>query len=170
MNPENVLCEKVLTTLRRIIRANDLQSRNLVRHYGLTGPQLILLKELGDAQEHSVGYLAKKANLSNATVTDILDRLEKRELITRMRSKHDRRKVLVKLTQKGFEVIQSVPSLAQERFRHEFEKLQDWEQSLILSSLQRIAAMMESKKIHENSILLDENGSESSPNKKIEIL
>ncbi len=40
------LSDSVLSTLRQIIRAIDLQSRQLAKKYGLTGPQLIILKEI----------------------------------------------------------------------------------------------------------------------------
>lgn len=136
-------CEEVLSTLRRIIRAIDLHSRQLALRYGLTGPQLILLQELARLREVSVGSLAKKVSLSNGTVTDILDRLEKRGFVTRSRSEADKRRVYAHITERGQQVLQESPPLLHENFSADFERLQDWEQSLILSSLQRVAGMME---------------------------
>ena len=94
MEADQDICRQVLTTLRRIIRGIDLHSRALARDYGLTGPQLILLEELSRSKEVSVGDLAKSVNLSHATVTDVLVRLEKRDLIQRTRSNSDKRKVI----------------------------------------------------------------------------
>lgn len=146
--------DQVLVVLRRIIRAIDIHSRDLVRNYGLTGPQLILLKELTEFRKRTVGDLAKTVSLSNATVTDILDRLEKRGLIQRSRSDTDRRRVLVSITEEGEKLLQNVPSLLQERFIAQFEKLEIWEQTLILSSLQRIASMMEVKDLDASPVLI----------------
>ncbi|RJP32569.1 MAG: MarR family transcriptional regulator [Candidatus Omnitrophota bacterium] len=145
MPANSKLCDQVLLSLRRITRAIDVYSKSLVRSYGLTGPQLIILKELAGLPEMSVGDLAKNISLSNATVTDILDRLEKRELVKRTRCNMDRRKVMVKVTDSGRELLFKTPSLLQERFEVKFAELQEWEQTLILSSLQRIAAMMDTK-------------------------
>ena len=148
------ISEEVLVALRRIIRAIDLYSKELVRNYSLTGPQLLLLREIVYLRDTTVGGLAKRANLSSATVTGILDRLEKRGLVERTRSDHDRRKVVVRATAEGIDLYQKAPSMLQERFVSEFAKLHDWEQTLILSSLQHIATMMEAKDIEASPFLV----------------
>ena len=133
---------QVLVTLRQIIRAIDLRSKKLERESGLTGPQLLIMQAIGEAQTISPGTLAKSVSLSQATVTTILDRLEKRYLVLRMRSSDDKRKVAVSLTQEGEELLRQAPNLMQEDFIKAFEELKEWEQTQILSSLQRVAAMM----------------------------
>ena len=67
------------------------------------------------------------------------------EYIKRKRSDSDRRKVIIELTESGLKKLNNNPSLLQEHFIQEFDKLQDWEQTLILSSMQRIASMMRAK-------------------------
>jgi len=44
------------------------------------------------------------------------------------------------------------PSLLNEDFNQKFNKLEDWEQTLILSSIQRIASMMEAEKLAKKDI------------------
>ncbi|HSL18147.1 MAG TPA: MarR family transcriptional regulator, partial [Methylomirabilota bacterium] len=68
-DPQTSTVRQVLAALRRIIRAIDLHSRSLVQRYGLTGPQLVVLKELIDRPPQSVSALAGAVNLSQATVT-----------------------------------------------------------------------------------------------------
>jgi DNA-binding MarR family transcriptional regulator len=145
--------ELVVVALRRIIRAIDLRSRFLVTQYGLTGPQLTLLTELSSHDGASVGRLARSVHLSQATVTGILDRLAKRELVRRQRSEEDKRRVHVWLTDAGRQLLQDAPSLLQEEFTNEFSRLEDWEQSQILSALQRIVSMLEAKHIDATPIL-----------------
>jgi DNA-binding MarR family transcriptional regulator len=156
---ENVqgVSSQVLSILRRITRAIDVNSKNLVRTYGLTGPQLVLLHELREGQKITVGDLAKKVNLSNATVTDILDRMENKGLVQRIRNDTDRRRVMVSITDKGLLLAQDAPFILQKNFYLEFEKLQDWEQTLILSSLQRIAAMLEQSALECSPLQTSEN-------------
>jgi DNA-binding MarR family transcriptional regulator len=139
----------VLKILRKIIRAVDLQSKQLVKEYGLTGPQIIILKEIYAKEGITVSEIAANINLSQSTVTNILDRLEKRGLITRRRSDTDKRRVIVKIEDAGMEMIKNDPSLLQEHFIQRFRKLQDWEQSAILSSLQRVASMMDATEIED---------------------
>jgi len=147
------ITEMVVLALRRIIRAIDLRSRYLVMRYGLTGPQLTLLKQLSANGGCCVSELTKAIHLSQATATGILDRLEKRRLVRRERSDQDKRRVLVWLTQAGEGLLADAPPLLQEEFTAEFSKLEDWEQAQILSSLQRVVSMMEAKGIEATPIL-----------------
>lgn len=135
--------EEVLAALRRIIRAIDLQSRQLMQRSGLTGPQLLTLQAIRRNGPLNVGELARLVTLSQGTVTTILDRLERKELVTRSRSTTDKRRVVVALSPAGEEALASAPTLLQEHFIHAFTELSDWEQNLILSSLQRVAGMMD---------------------------
>lgn len=145
--------DQVIAALRRISRAIDLHSRVLVQHYGLTAPQLATLRAVAGRQPVTPSRLAKAIHLSLATVTGILDRLARRGLVARSRDGHDRRSVVVQLTGAGAQLIESAPSLLQERFRGELRKLQEWERTQLLASLQRIAAMMDAEEIEAVPVL-----------------
>lgn len=143
----------VMAALRRIIRAIDLHSRSLVRRHGLTGPQLLVLKEVVDAAPRTVSGLAQAVHLSQATVTGILDRLQLKDLVRRTRSSEDKRKVLVTAMPAAEAVLAGAPPLLQEHFTDAFGRLADWEQTQILSSLQRVVALMEAGDVEAGPIL-----------------
>lgn len=145
--------EQVLITLRRIIRAADLHSKQLVKTAGLTAPQLLLLQAIRERGDVTIGELSKGINLSQATVTTILDRLEKRKLVYRVRSQQDKRKVNAYLTQQGNSMLDSAPTPLQAHFIRRFHELPDWEQNMILSSLQRVAHMMDAEHIDASPFL-----------------
>ena len=134
--------DQVLVALRRIIRSIDIHSRTLVKYYGLTGPQLVVLQELSKHDEITPGHLAEAVSLSQATVTGILERLNKRDLIARRRSESDRRKVLVSITLEAVHMLDTGPPIMQHSFVEAFKGLQGWEQTMILSALQRLVALM----------------------------
>ena len=138
----NDRCDEVLVALRRLIRAVGLHSRQLERTHGLTAPQALVLNAVAAKGQGSVGDVAAQVSLSQATVTDILNRLERRGLLTRVRSDRDRRRVLVRPTHEGIEIMESSPPLLQEAFVERFSALEDWEQTQLLASLQRVAALM----------------------------
>lgn len=145
--------DEVLVALRRVMRAVDLHSRHLVRSHGLTAPQALILKEIVSSGEIAVGEVAQRVSLSQATVTDILNRLEKRALVTRARSETDRRRVLVRPTPEANKTIERAPPLLQEHFEARFAELAEWEQTLLLASLQRIAALMDAESIDAAPVL-----------------
>jgi DNA-binding MarR family transcriptional regulator len=134
---------EIVVALRRIIRAVDLHSRQLMDEHGLTGPQLAALRELARGGPTAPAGLAERLHLSRATVSGILSRLEARLLASRRPTPSDGRSVLISLTPEGAALAQRAPSLLQERFRRELARLEEWEQLALLSALRRIATMMD---------------------------
>ncbi len=145
--------EELLVSLRKVIRAIDLYSRKLNKETGLTSPQVIVLQEIASNDGIMVKDIAQHINLSSATVTSILDRLEKRQLVVRERSIVDKRKVGLHLTEQGKMILEDAPKPLQEHFITRFEKLEDWEQTQMLSTMQRIAQMMDAEEIDASPML-----------------
>lgn len=133
----------VLSALRRLIRATDLDSKRLARQTHLSTSQLLVLELLADDAQATVGSIAERVGLAQATVTSMLDRLEERDLVERRRSDADRRQVKVMLTPDGLRLQREAPTALQKRFIANFALLKDWEQTGILAALQRVADLME---------------------------
>lgn len=145
--------EHVLVALRRVIRATDLHSKRLSKNAGLTGPQLLIMRTIRELGEVTIGTIADKVSLSQATVTTILDRLEHRQLVYRVRSTRDKRKVHAHLTDSGADILARAPNPLQEQFIKKFQNLHEWEQNMILASLQRVANMMDADDIDASPVL-----------------
>lgn len=145
--------EELLVALRKIIRAIDLRSKQLSREVGLTGPQLLVMREVLKQPGIMVRQTAANINLSPATVTSILDRLEAKQLIQRIRSDEDKRRVGIFLTEQGEEILQDAPLPFQEHFTNRFSQLKQWEQSQMLATMQRLASMMDAEDIDASPLL-----------------
>jgi len=145
--------DEVLMALRRVIRATDLHSKHLSKTAGLTAPQLMILQTLAREGRCTVGEVARAISLGQATVTTIITRLENRGYVLREKSEMDRRKVHVSLTGPGKKILASAPTPLQEKFVHKFAALEEWEKSMILTSLQRVAQMMDAGGIDASPIL-----------------
>lgn len=145
--------EQVLVALRRVIRATDLHSKRLSKNAGLTAPQLLIMRTIRDLGQVTIGTIADKVSLSQATVTTILDRLEHRKLVYRVRSTTDKRKVHAHLTEDGATLLAQAPQPLQEDFIQKFQNLHEWEQSMIVASMQRVASMMDADNIDASPVL-----------------
>jgi DNA-binding MarR family transcriptional regulator len=145
--------DQILIALRRIVRAIDQHSRRLAQDFGLTGPQLVILRELVRNGGMHVAELAESISLSHATVTDILNRLEKRGLVSRERSLTDRRRIMVTATKRARVHISQSPPLLQETFSEQLAKLHEWELTQTLSVLQRVALMMDASQVDASPLL-----------------
>ena len=152
-DPSLAAKEEVLIAIRRIIRATDIHSRQLTKTVGLTAPQLLVMQAIRNLGAVAISRLSTEVSLSQATVTTIIDRLERRGYVARRRSEQDKRVVHALLTDAGREALDSAPTPLQEAFSVRFEQLKDWEQSQILSALQRVAAMMDAGDIDASPFL-----------------
>ena len=139
--------DEILVAIRQIIRAIDLHSKKLSKEYGLTGPQLILMRAIQEMGNVTIKELSNHTNVSQATTTTIIDRLELNGYVQRIRSVADRRKVHANLTEKGQELLNNAPPPLQDNFVKKFQNLEPWEQSLLLSSMQRVSSMMNAEDI-----------------------
>ena len=61
----------------------------------------------------------------------------------------------VELTAEGDTgLLEEAPSPLQERFHHELSRLHEWERTMILATLQRIASMMDAEEIEAAPVLV----------------
>jgi len=145
--------QDVLVSLRRIIRATDMQSKRILKVCGLTIPQVMVLRAIEALGDVSSKRISDAVSLSPATVTTILNRLEDRGLIERVRGQADKRVVNARLTQVGLTTLNSAPPLLHEQFIERFEALEDWKKTQILSSLQQVATMMDAESLDAAPLL-----------------
>lgn len=104
---------EIIDNLRRVFQGINEYSRSAEKITGLTGPQLWALKILDMTSPIMVSDLARQMYLRPATVVGILDRLETKGLVSRTRSKEDRRAVDLYLTERGKQLAEKAPEVAQ---------------------------------------------------------
>lgn len=119
---KNIIASTV-DNLRRVVQVINEYSKKAEYATGLTGPQLWAIKIIAENSSICVSELAGKMYLHAATVIGILDRLEDRGLITRLRSRNDRRFVVVELSEQGKKMLKKSPQVAQGLIVKGFERL-----------------------------------------------
>lgn len=159
--------QELLIALKKVIRAISLHSKHLNKTSGLTSPQLLIIKEIDKASGVNANQVAINVNLSAATVSNIINRLECKNLVSRMRNTEDKRKVSLYLTESGKVLLLNAPYPLQEYFIKNFFQLTQLEQSQLLSSVELIAEMMKANEI-DAAPLLELNATSASSIIKIE--
>lgn len=138
--------DRILRAMRRMTRAIDLHSRRLASEAGLTVPQLVCLRAIhNDEREVTPSRLAEEVHLSRATITGILDRLSKRDLVVRERTNPDRRVVTLHLTEAGSELLDQAPSPLHSQLARRLSGLPPDKQSEIYEVLEEVVRMMEAE-------------------------
>jgi DNA-binding MarR family transcriptional regulator len=97
---ENQLCFPLYAASRLIIRAYQEDLDKL----GITYPQYLVLMVMWEYEELTVNEIGEKLILNTNTLTPLLKRMEGMEILTRVQSKTDQRKVLIRLTEHGNEM------------------------------------------------------------------
>lgn len=146
--------DEIVAALRKIVRGIDLHSSRLVHEVGLTWPQLATLRAVDRLGPCSISTLARAIHLGQATLTGIVQRLERAGYVSRTPDEVDRRSVRISVTPSGLQTLERAPSLLQDRFRSELAKLKDWERLQTLASLKRIAEMMDVEALDASPLLV----------------
>lgn len=151
--PERSYELRVFQALRKIIRAIELHSRKLASDYQITGPQLVCLLALQEEAPLTVKRLAQSAYLSPSTVVGIVDRLEEKDLVQRIRSTTDRRSVKISVTEKGQQLLSNAPSPIQESLARALQHLPELEKVSIALALEKVVDLMEARHIDAAPVL-----------------
>ncbi|WP_204671767.1 MarR family winged helix-turn-helix transcriptional regulator [Gracilibacillus alcaliphilus] len=97
--------EKELRYIAGIIKQ---KGREILHNYPVTTPQFVALQYLLEHGDLTLGELSKKINLAFSTTTDLVDRMEKNDIVERVKDTKDRRVVRIHLLDKGREIINEV--------------------------------------------------------------
>lgn len=97
--------EKRLRYISGVIKQNG---RKILHNYPITSPQFVALQWLLEEGDLTIGELSNKISLAFSTTTDLVDRMEKNELVERIRDEKDRRVVRIHLLEKGKVIIHEV--------------------------------------------------------------
>ena len=115
------LLEKELRYISHLIKQ---KGREILSNYTITPPQFVALQWLHESGDMTIGDLSNKMYLAFSTTTDLVDRMEKNELVQRVRDEQDRRVVRIHLLPEGERIIQEVIEKRQNYLR---DLLQEFE-------------------------------------------
>ncbi len=142
MSAKDDTISEIIDNLRRVFQVVNEQSKKAEHHTGLTGPQLWAIKTIAQGAPIMVSEIAARMHLHPATVVGILDRLEIRGLVQRVRSKEDRRVVRVELTTSGQDLVRKSPEVAQGLLVSGLEKLNTSNLKTISASLDQMVDIL----------------------------
>ncbi len=135
--------------LKKLNKSFGLAIANELSEYGITLPQLLVLRRISDGPK-TIGDISKSISLSYSTVSGIIDRLERENLVKRIRDKDDRRVVWIQKTEKVEEIKRKAPVFQESYYASLFEGLTEEEMDQIIQSLELLTKILE-KKVEEKA-------------------
>lgn len=142
-----------LIAIRRILRATELYGRELKQTSGITAVQFRVLQIISERSHATAKEISVRMRVSQATVTSLVDKLVRQDMVVREKSEQDRRQTNIHITPKGRRTLDEAPDPLQQRFVRKFDAMEDWEQSMLVSSLERVATMLDAEDLDASPVL-----------------
>ncbi|GAC1670571.1 MAG: MarR family transcriptional regulator [Candidatus Acidiferrum sp.] len=116
---------RLFVTLLKTADALGLQAEQLLKCSGLTAAQYNVLRILRGAEPHGLACrsVGERMISHDPDITRLLDRLEKRGLISRARQTEDRRVVKARITVKGMDALKKLDEPVRELHQRQFSQL-----------------------------------------------
>lgn len=108
---QNVSCENVANIekhLRKVDYIIRRKGREILSDFNITAPQFSALQILINQGDMTIGELSQKMDLACSTITDLIDRMEKSELVVRKKDDKDKRVVRVEVLPNGYDILEKV--------------------------------------------------------------
>lgn len=108
---ENEKCENI-SNIEKYLRKVDYiirrKGREILSDFNITVPQFTALQILINQGNMTIGELSQKMALACSTITDLIDRMEKSELVVRKKDEKDRRVVRIEVLPNGYNILEKV--------------------------------------------------------------
>jgi DNA-binding MarR family transcriptional regulator len=132
----------VLDGLRRLVKTLREGSRAAEQALGLSGAQLFVLQALSKDSSLSLTELAERTHTHQSSVSVVVAKLVARKFVRRTRAEDDARRLVLRLTPRGAQVLERAPDATQDRLIAALGQLPAKERRALGQSLAKVAELM----------------------------
>jgi len=134
----NNTCIQTILEIRKLSRFLDKYSKYLNNNYNVTLPQMLCLYEIASRDTINLTELTKSINLNNSAITGIVDRLESKGFVNRVKKGTDRRTIYLEITPPGREYTSLLTKILEDDCFFDADKLGAENTKDMLDSLTKI--------------------------------
>ena len=140
------------------MRSINLESKRVDKELGVSIPQLLCLQFLAEQDGFSANASKLKGflNLNASTITGIISRLEKKNLVVKLPKSTDKRITLISLTAKGLALIKNAPITFQQKLSEKLQALPPEKLKTIMEGIDLLTELMEVDEIDISPIITSE--------------
>lgn len=134
--------DQTFIALQKAADALGVEAEQLVKANGLTGAQYNVLRILRGAEPEGLGCnsIGERMISHDPDMTRLLDRMEKRSLITRQRQKDDRRVVKTRITPEGLVLLKRLDHPIRELHKRQFRHMATSQLKSLIETLDQIVS------------------------------
>lgn len=138
-----VLIREIVSAIRKLVRAIDLDSARIKKKHGVTGPQCAVLRKLFKNGPISSSEISRNLFVTPSNITGIVDRLEIKGLVQRDRKKTDRRVVDITLSAAGKKLGQTLPDPIEGKMIAELSHLESEDIQMLAVAMNEILRLVD---------------------------
>lgn len=128
--------------LRHVSAVIRKRGREILADFNITPPQLTALQVLQRNGNITIGELGEKMYLAYSTATDLIDRMERNELVQRIRDSNDRRVVRLQILPKGEILVDEVIARRKQYLAGILSEVNEEDRIHLVESLKRLDEIM----------------------------
>jgi DNA-binding MarR family transcriptional regulator len=135
--------KQIIFSIRRLIQASELYTKELNKKYQISAAQLNCILTLFEFGSLPPSKIADHMMVKSSTVTGVVDRLELKGLVERMRNSPDRRVITIQLTEAGKKLAQNAPPPIQQKIIDGLKRTEKAKKDQIVRSLNILTSMLD---------------------------
>jgi DNA-binding MarR family transcriptional regulator len=134
---------EIIFLIRKLMQCGELYNKELNKRYSISAAQLNCLLALYEHGPLPPSQIAKHMMVKSSTVTGVVDRLEQKGLVTRIRNSPDRRVITIQLTDVGKRLADNAPPPIQRKIIKGLEELSQKKVDQIVFGLTTLTDMLD---------------------------
>ncbi|HEY5937535.1 MAG TPA: MarR family transcriptional regulator [Kofleriaceae bacterium] len=145
-----------LVALRKVVRGLRLADREVENATGVSVAQLFVMHQLAAEPGLSIAELAERVFTDQSSVSTVVARLVERKLVTRKQAREDRRRVELRLTPRGQKLVDTAPSVPQERLIETIRSMTPARRAEVVRGLEALAQAIGATAVQPRMLFEDE--------------
>jgi len=140
---ESSRIEEMLTAIKRIV---SLIKQNFERDFKkmhVTQSQILVMRVLNQYGDMKISDISRELDLSNSTVSGIIDRLVEKKIVKRKRSEEDRRIVMISLAEEYRQPVKKQLNAFANKMRRALSTTTEEDLDSIMQGLEKLERILE---------------------------
>ena len=140
---ESSRIEEMLTAIKRIV---SLIKQNFERDFKkmhVTQSQILVMRVLNQYGDMKMSDISRELDLSNSTVSGIIDRLVEKKIVKRKRSEEDRRIVMISLAEEYRQPVKKQLNAFANKMRRALSTTTEEDLDSIMQGLEKLERILE---------------------------
>ena len=140
---ESSRIEEMLTAIKRIV---SLIKQNFERDFKkmhVTQSQILVMRVLNQYGDMKMSDISRELDLSNSTVSGIIDRLVEKKIVKRKRSEEDRRIVMISLAEEYCKPVKKQLNAFANKMRRALSTTTEEDLDSIMQGLEKLERILE---------------------------